>query len=92
MSTTPAAHAEALAHATAELLRFHREGPALDRYPFGLDDVSVILAECLLFTLRAEVAALADHPDSAADRENGSQLCAAIAAWLTDATGCAPED
>ena len=92
MSNSPVAHAEALAHATAELLRFHREGPALELYPFGLDDVSVILAEALLFTLRTEVAALGDHPESTADRENGGQLCAAIAAWLTDSTGCAPED
>lgn len=90
--TCAAAHAEALAHALAELLRFSREGPALERFPFGLDDVSVILSEVLLFTLRTEGAALAGSPDHADERELGSQLCAALAAWITDSTGCAPGD
>lgn len=91
-SPAAAAHAEALAHAVAELLRFSREGPALDRFPFGLDDVSVILAEAALFTLRTEVAALAGSDDHREEREQGAQLCAALAAWLTDSCGMAPED
>ena len=91
-SAASAAHAEALAYTVAELLRFSREGPSTDRFPFGLEDVSVIMAEALLFTLRAEVAAFGDIPEHRWERELSSQLCAALAAWLTDATSNPSED
>lgn len=96
-SAAAAAHAEALAHAVAELLRFSREGPSTPRYPFGLDDVSVILADALLFTLRTEVAALRADPeaDTPCDREEmdaGQNLCTALAKWLEYAASGSPED
>lgn len=85
---TPApAHGEALAHVVAELLRFHREGPSTDRYPFGLEDVTTILAEALLFTLRTETEAASHDPDAAEEASHGGQLCAALVRWLEYATG-----
>lgn len=91
-AATAASHAEACAHVVAELLRFSREGLSTPRYPFGLEDVSAILAEALLFVLRTEVAAIEADPeaDTPADLEEGrcsSQMCAALVKWLEDATG-----
>lgn len=86
---TPAAQAfvaaEDLAHATAVLLRFAREGASTDCYPFGLDDITPALAKALLFVLRTELEALGDDPEDATEREQGGQLCAALAKWLIDA-------
>ena len=92
--TTNAAfvHAEDLAHATAELLRFAREGASTDRYPFGLDDIVSDLAQALLFALRTEVDALGTCDADARERELGQQLCASLAAWLEDSAGVAVED
>lgn len=82
----PVAHAEALGHTVAELLRFAREGAETPHFPFGLEDITVILAEALLFALRIEVEALRGTPGpfDEAEIERGGQLCAALAVWLTD--------
>jgi hypothetical protein len=79
-------HAEDLAHCTAELLRFGREGPALPRYPFGLEDITMSLAKALAFVLRHELETLAaqDDPADEAELEQGGQLRAALQRWLLD--------
>jgi len=83
---TPAHHAEHLAYAVAELLRFSRDGAETPRFPFGMDDITATLAEALHFTLTIENAALASDGDpiDSPDRESGEQLAAALAKWLAD--------
>lgn len=80
------AHGQALAHAAAELVRYGREGSSLPRFPFGIEDISAILAEALDFTLGTELAVLeaADDPCAAEEISSTGQMRAALGKWFSD--------
>jgi len=82
MTPEATTHAETLAHAVTELLRYAREGASTDRYPFGLDDIVGDVSQALLFMLRIEVHALTE--DDAPEKERDQQLAAALAKWMLD--------
>lgn len=90
MTSPPSARAihqaEGLANATAELIRYSREGSAMPHYPFGLDDITGTLVEALHFTLQTELAALikAARPHDAEEIAGGNQLLGALVKWLSD--------
>lgn len=69
------AHAETLAHAATELLRYAREGASTPSFPFGMDDIVAGIAEVLAWAL--EVEAESD------DGRRPANLRAALQEWLT---------
>lgn len=81
------AHAGALAQVTGEFIRFGREGPALDGFPFGLDDIVASMGEALHFALGVEIPGM--DPE---DAEGARQLRAALDKWLSDNGFSLPEE
>lgn len=80
-SAIATAHAEGLARATAELIRYAREGATSSTYPFGTDDIAAALVEALHFMLTTETAIPACDLTVA---EPSHQLIAALEKWLAD--------
>lgn len=78
-------HAETLAHAVTELLRYAREGASTPSFPFGMDDIVAGIAEVLAWSLDVEDKATPVRGYGAfvpEDTEQPYKLRAALAGWL----------